>query len=691
MTTYVKPEPASLDGFGSHLFTGNNAAKFLASQGLKLEDLTNPSWVKDPAKADKIAAAVLEWAVSLGANTFCHWFQPMASCFRHGQSAQVQTSFFEFDGNMTPVWKLRGKDLLHGETDGSSYPNGGMRATHTAGAYLTIDPKSPIFLRGDSIFIPACFVAYTGQALDEKTPLHRATSAMSNECKKLFGLMNFDIEGAVCNIGLEQELFFVPRDKYYQRQDLQFTGRTVMGKMCARGQEGCDHYMAPINTNGPVLKCMQEIQSECYKLGIPLRTRHREVAPNQYEFAPMFGSVWSQIDQNLMAMQIVEEVAAKHGLAALFQEKPFKGVNGSGKHNNWSISTLCGAQLLNPGDLMEKSGNAELFPLVMACVVSAIDKYGDLMRLSIAAPGNDFRLGAMEAPPSVISTHLGSQMTEFLEKYKNGEIAEYKPATFPINLGVDYLPTLHAPAEDRNRTSPFPYGGHRFEFRAVGSSQNVSMVNTVLCTMCAEQFKIASGMIAEGMTPVAVTQKLLNNHWRAIFNGNGYDAAWPAEADKLGLSHIDSCIDAICTMTAEKNVALFTSNGVFTAEECTARQEVMLDLYITTVETEVLSMISMMQESVIPDAKRASVDTADLVKGVQTLKEAWHKIEAIGDTKTKAAACRVLRLDTMNEVRDTCDAAEEVIPADQWSMASYKELLFLDTHANPMSVPTEAI
>jgi glutamine synthetase len=680
-STYTKPEPASFDGFGDNLFNGQTAAPYLARQGLKLDDLTNPSWVKDSAKADKIAAAVLEWAVANGASTFCHWFQPMAASFRHGQSAQVQTSFFEFDSNMVPVWKLRGKDLLHGETDGSSFPNGGMRATHTAGAYLTIDPKSPIFLRGDAIFIPACFIAYTGQALDEKTPLHRATSAMSNECKKLFGLMGFDIDGAVCNIGLEQELFFVPREKFYERQDLQFTGRTIMGKMPARGQEGCDHYMGPINIEMPAMACMKEIQVECYKLGIPLRTRHREVAPGQYEFAPMFGSVWSQTDQNLMVMQIIEEVSAKHGLAALFQEKPFDGINGSGKHNNWSISTNCGAQLLNPEDLMEKSGNAELFPLVMACIVSAVDKYGDLMRLSIASPGNDFRLGAMEAPPSVISTYLGTQLTEYLENYKNGKVEEYKPSTTAIDLGVDYLPTLHAPAEDRNRTSPFPYGGHRFEFRAVGSSQNVSMVNTVLCTMCAEQFKIASGMIAGGMTPVATTQKLLNDHWRAIFNGDGYDVNWPAQADKLGLFRFDSGVDAICQFTKEKNVALFTSNGVLTAEECTARQEVMLDLYITTVETECLTMQSMMLESVIPDAKKASLDPAGLVAGVQTLKDGLAKVHAKKTTAEKAAECRVLRMDTMLEVRAVCDDIETNVPAEMWSMASYKEMLFLDTHA----------
>jgi len=381
-----------------------------------------------------------------------------------------------------------------------------------------------------------------------------------------------------------------------------------------------------------------------------------------------------------MAMQIVEEVAAKHGLAALFQEKPFAGINGSGKHNNWSISTLCGAQLLNPGDLSKKSGSTELFPLVMACIVSGIDKYGDLMRLSIATPGNDFRLGACEAPPAVMSTHLGPQMTEYLAKYKAGEVSEYKPKTTPIDLGVDYLPVVIAPAEDRNRTSPFPYGGHRFEFRAVGSAQNVSMVNTVLCTMCAEQFKVAADMISGGMKPTEVTQKLLNEHWRVIFNGDGYDPAWPGQADKLGLFRFDSGVDAIRQLTAEKNIALFAGNGVFTPEECEAREEILLGEYIGTVEMEVECMISMMLQKVIPACKKADVSTDALAGGVVTLQAAVKTIHDTKATADKAALCRTLRLETMVAVRVFCDDAEAVVPSDIWPLATYENLLFLDTH-----------
>ena len=427
------------------MFKGKIADKYLKKEGLSSKDLDDYSWINDSAKPDKIAKAMMAWALDKGASSFCHWFQPMAATMRHGNTGQVQMSMLEYNSDGTPTFELKGKHILFGETDGSSYPNGGMRATHTAGGYLCIDPSSPVFLRDDCMFIPACFVSYAGKALDEKTPLHRAHQAMSKQGARLFKHLGFEVTGMVNNIGLEQELFFIPREAYERRMDLQFTGRTVLGKMPARGQEGCDHYMAPINVHGPAMACMKEIQEQCYKLGIPLKTRHREVAPNQYEFAPLFGSVITQTDQNLVVMQICEEVAAKHGLAALLQEKPFAGVNGSGKHNNWSISTLCGAQLLNPGDLTKRSGNPELFPIVMSALVAAVDEYGDLMRLAIASPGNDFRLGAMEAPPSVISTYLGTQMTAYLKDFMEGNVYEYQPSTSPIDLGVDIMPIVHAP------------------------------------------------------------------------------------------------------------------------------------------------------------------------------------------------------------------------------------------------------
>jgi len=672
----------TLDGYGENVFRGAVAEPYLKENGLKLAELESGSWVKSPDKADQMAKAVLGWATDRGASSFCHWFQPCAATYRHGQTGQVQLAMFEFDKTGKPIWDFKGKDLLRGETDGSSYPNGGLRATHTAGGYLTIDPESPIFLRGDAIFVPACFVSFKGYSLDEKLPLKRAVQAMSKQGARLFKLMNFNVEGMVNNIGLEQELFLIPRDAYYKRPDLQMTGRTVMGKLPGRGQEGCDHYMAPIHTLGPAMACMKEIQEECYKLGIPLKTRHREVAPNQYEFAPLFGSVVTQTDQNLVVMQIMEEVANKHGLAALLIEKPFAGVNGSGKHNNWSISTKCGAQLYNPGDLTKKSGNSELFPVVMAATVSAIDKFGDLMRMAIASPGNDFRLGAMEAPPAVLSTYLGEQMTKYLEEFMSGDVKEYVPKTTVIPLGVEDLPTIEVPAEDRNRTSPFPYGGHRFEFRAVGSSQNVSLVNTVLNAMMAKQFAAISDRVEAGETPVGVAQDLLKQHFKCVYNGNGYDPAWPDTAVEKGVTRIDSGVDAIDTLKLDKNVDLFTSMGIFTADEVDGRRCILLELYVGVVEMEALTMIDMMNQHVIPSAKAAGMDLAALQAAVKAVQDGIAAVHAGSDESDKAAKARVLRLETMIAARKVCDETEALCPASLWTLATYQQLFFMDMNEN---------
>ena len=357
--------------YGRGLFKGSVAAPYLEAVGLPAYTLQGTLWAKKPAVADLVAKAVLMWARDNGASAYCHWFQPLASSgVRHGMSGQVQNLMYHFDKDGSLVWEFTGSNLLKSETDGSSYPNGGLRQTSQAGAYLSIDPTSPIFLRGDCIFIPACLIAWTGMPLDEKTPLLRSVDALSKHGKKLLSQLGFEVSGLVSNIGLEQEFFLIPREAYLKRPDLMMTGRTVLGKMSARGQEMSDHYMSPISTTSPALACMMEIQDQCYKIGIPLRTRHREVAPNQYEFAPLYGFVTTQIDQNLMVMQIIEEVAAKHNLAALFQEKPFQGVNGSGKHNNWSIGTKDGkTNLLNVGELAKNSGNADIFPIIMACLV----------------------------------------------------------------------------------------------------------------------------------------------------------------------------------------------------------------------------------------------------------------------------------------------------------------------------------
>lgn len=605
-----------------------------------------------------------------------------SSGVRHGLTGQVQNMMLEFDSNMEIKQDFKGKTLIKGETDGSSYPNGGLRGTHQAGGYLAVDTSSPIFCRGDTIFIPSAFVSYYGAALDEKTPLLRANAALDREAGRLFSKLGLDVSsGIITNIGLEQEIFLIPRDEYYRRPDLQMTGRTIMGKDAPRGQEMCDHYMAPLSSATAALACMQEIQDECWRLGIPLKTRHREVAPNQFEFAPLFGTNTTQIDQNIMVMQIIEETAAKHGLAALLQEKPFNNVNGSGKHNNWSIATRAGVQVFDPEAVLKATGNEFAFPVIMAAVVAAVDEHGDLMRMAITSPGNDFRLGACEAPPAIVSTYLGDDMTSYLESFVAGSAKEYIAKKKTLDLGTREVLPFQVPAEDRNRTSPFPYGGARFEFRAVGSSQNVSLVNTVLNTITAEKFGEFADKIDAGADPADVAREALKKHWKVIFNGNNYDPANQQMLTDRGVWRIDSGVEAIAQLTTEKNVALFGKMGVFTSEELTARQDVLHDHYTGTVEMEALCMIDMINQHIIPSCKNAGMGSIpDLEASIAKLKAGLKAVHAADTSMDKAQAARVLRLETMIEVREICDATEEIIPADLWTLATYKELLFLDQH-----------
>jgi glutamine synthetase len=670
-----------LEGYGENLFKGAVADKYLSKVGLPPGTIEKGEWIKCPATADKVAAGVVDWASERGASVFCHWFQPLGSSgVRHGGTAQVHNAFFNFDANGQPEWDLKGKDLLQGESDGSSYNTGGLRATHTAGGYITIDPTSPMFLRGDTVFVPGGFTTWSGHSICEKIPAMRSVTALNTHGKRLLKVLGYEVPGLQSNIGLEQEFFLVPRGAYQRRPDLQLAGRTLTGKDAPRGQEMCDHYMGPPSEGtNQALECMRELQEECYKLGIPLKTRHREVAPNQYEHAPYFGTMTTQIDQNLMVMQILEEVATRHGLAALLQEKPFNNINGSGKHNNWSIGTTDGIGLLNVGQLAKASGSGDIFPVIMAAIVKALDQHGDLLRMAIASPGNDFRLGACEAPPAIVSTYLGNDLTTFLDAYRKGKHAAYKPGNREIDTGVPEMNLVKVPAEDRNRTSPFPYGGHRFEFRAVGSAQNVSLVNTCLNTICANAFKEFADAIEGGKKPQAVAAEALNNHWRVIFNGDNYDTEMQQKLTDDGVWRIDSGIDAIVRYTAPKNVELFSAMGIFTAEDCAARQTILLEHYVGTVEIEALTMIDMLNQHIIPSVQRAGVGGLDELKAaVGTLQKAVAGIHAEEDEVAKANLARHLRLETMVELRAHADAAEAVVPADLWTLATYAELLFLD-------------
>jgi len=650
--------------------------QYLKKHGLSAATLEDPTW---PSKhADGVAAAIMDWGMDNNATVFTHWFQPLgANAVRHGMTGQVHNNMMTFAKDGQPQFKFSGKELLRGETDGSSYPSGGLRATHTAGGYTVVDATSPIFMRGDTIFIPTIFMSWTGFALDEKIPLLRSCEALDREGKRLLKNLGLDAKGVQPNIGLEQEFFFVPRDAYARRLDLQMTGRTVIGKQAPRGQEMCDHYMAAINQFA--LEAMAEIQRQCYELGIPLRTRHREVAPNQYEFAPMFGYATSQIDQNLMVMQIAEEVSAKYGLACLMQEKPFQGVNGSGKHNNWSMGTTDGANLLNPTQINDACKNPEAFNASISSIMAAVDKHGDHMRMAIACPGNDFRLGACEAPPAIISTYLGESLSKHLEQYIAGGDAAYIPKEATLSAGISNIAPFTVPVEDRNRTSPFPYGGHRFEFRAVGSSQNVSMVNTVLNTITAEAFAEFSTELEAGKSVKDVAVPLIKKHWRVVFNGNGYSEDWPTEATKRGIWRIDSAVESMRHIGSEKNVAMFEKMGVMNKAELEARKDVMYTHYTGMVEMECLSMIDMMVQQIIPAMQGANLDTAALVAGAKKLQTGLAAVHHEEDGFKKADLARNLRLETMMEVREICDSAEAICPANMWPIATYKELLFLDS------------
>ena len=605
-----------------------------------------------------------------------------ASGVRHGGTGQVHNMMLKFDENGEVQQDFKGKTLIKGETDGSSFPNGGLRGTHQAGGYLAVDTSSPILCRGDTIFIPSAFVSYNGDSLDEKTPLLRSNAALDREGQRLLGHLGMDTSSGIqSNIGLEQEIFLIPRDEYYRRPDLQLTGRTIMGKNAPRGQEMCDHYMAPLSSSTAALACMQEIQDEAWRLGIPLKTRHREVAPNQFEFAPLYGINTTQIDQNVMVMQIIEETAAKHGLAALLQEKPFNDINGSGKHNNWSIATGDGVNALDPDAVLEASGNNEAFPVIMAAIVAAVDEHGDLMRMAISSPGNDFRLGACEAPPAIVSTYLGDDMTKYLEEFMNGNDARYEPKKKTLDLGTREVLPFQVPAEDRNRTSPFPYGGARFEFRAVGSAQNVSLVNCVLNTITAEKFAEFSGRIEAGESPAAVAREALKKHWKVIFNGDNYDLDNQQMLTDSGVWRIDSGVEAIATLTSDKNIALFEKMNVFTNNELEARQNVLHDHYTGTVEMEALCMVDMLNQHVIPSVTAAGTGPlGELETSVTTLKDAISAIHAADTSLEKARLARILRLETMIDIRAICDEAEETVPAELWTLATYKELLFLDSH-----------
>ncbi len=649
--------------------------------------------------ANVVANAMKDWAVELGATHFTHWFQPLT-----GITAEKHDSFITPTGSGKVIMDFSGKELIKGEPDASSFPSGGLRATFEARGYTAWDPTSYAFVKDGSLFIPTVFCSYGGEALDKKTPLLHSMEAISDQAMrilKLFG--NTTARRVNTTVGPEQEYFLVDKEYFDKRKDLFFCGRTLFGAMPPKGQEMDDHYFGTIKPR--VAAYMKDLDEELWKLGILAKTKHNEVAPAQHELAPIFTTTNIATDHNQLTMEIMKKVAAKHGLVCLLHEKPFAGVNGSGKHNNWSISTDTGVNLLDPGKTPYE--NAQ-FLLFLVAVIKAIDEYQDLLRISVSSAGNDHRLGANEAPPAVVSMFLGDELQAILEALESGKSYDGSEKK-TMEIGVHVLPSFPKDTTDRNRTSPFAFTGNKFEFRMLGSAQSISDPNIVLNTIVAEELKQFADELenAKDFTKSLneLIRKTIKEHKKIIFNGNGYSDEWIAEAEKRGLLNYKTTVDALPHFVDKKNVELFTSHNVFTETEMRSRLEILYETYSKTVNIEALTMIDMMKKQIIPAvsdytaflagniaAKKAvseSVNTdaeselltklsnelSELYKKEKVLEEAEAKENSV-DAYETAVYYRDKVFGAMQDLRETVDKIEPDVASDFWPVPTYSELLF---------------
>ena len=653
----------------------------------------------DITVANVVANAMKDWAVELGCTHYTHWFQPMT-----GVTAEKHDSFIQPNGDGV-IMEFSGKELIKGEPDASSFPSGGIRATFEARGYTTWDPTSPAFVRDATLYIPTAFCSYTGEVLDKKTPLLRSMERLSTEAVRILHLLGkTDVTRVATTVGPEQEYFLVDKELYEQRVDLKLCGRTLFGAKAPKGQELEDHYFGSIKTR--VAAYMKDLDEELWKLGILAKTKHNEVAPAQHELAPIFNTSNIATDHNELTMEVMQKVAERHGLVCLLHEKPFKGVNGSGKHNNWSISTNTGENLLSPGKNPE---NNTQFLLFLAAIVKAVDEYQDLLRITVASAGNDHRLGANEAPPAIISMYLGDDLGALVESIIEGkDFKSHKAAK--METGVDVLADFKKDKSDRNRTSPFAFTGNKFEFRALGSSLNIACPNYMLNTMVAEELsqfydalKDADDLDAAIKTLIRET---LTAHRRIIFNGDNYSDEWVAEAEKRGLLNLKSLPEALSHFMDEKNVTLFTKNNIVSREEMHARYEIDLETYSKQLNIEALTMVDMAKKNITPAVSayvRELTDTAlakrmlsesisvkvesDLVASLaekqaqfvvltNELEEATAKAALIEDNQEKAYAYRNEVFAKMEALRELGDNMEAETAADYWPYPSYTDLLF---------------
>ena len=650
----------------------------------------------DSSIANCVADAMKAWAIEKGATHYTHWFQPLT-----GTASEKHEAFISPEGPGKVLMEFSGKELIKGETDASSFPTGGLRATFEARGYTAWDPASYAFVKDGSLFIPTAFCSYYGDALDTKTPLLRSLDAISQQALRILRLFGDNETTRVsAEIGAEQEYFLIDRKTFEKRSDLFYTGRTLFGAKAPKGQELDDHYFGAIKPR--VRQFMQELDEELWKLGITAKTRHNEAAPAQHELAPIYTSTNLGVDQNILIMELMKKIADRHGLVCLLHEKPFEGVNGSGKHNNWSISAG-GKSLFDPGKTPAENHR---FLLLLAAVIKAVDDYQDLLRLSVASAGNDHRLGGYEAPPAIVSMFVGEELEAIIDSIISGN--RYNDAGRQVmNLGIPTIPVFRKDTTDRNRTSPFAYTGKKFEFRMPGSSQNVAMPNIVINTAVAEslrQFADRLEAAADFKSELALLlRETYTAHRRILFDGNGYSAQWVAEAERRGLANIDNAPDSFAVMTAPKNIALFERHGVMSETELRSREEILLENYSKIVNIEALTMIEMASRQIIPAVSLYTGKLADVINakerfgadrtvereiimklsGLNTqaynclaaLKEAEEATASIKEPRALACHYRDVVLPAMADLREYVDAMETITPSTDWPMPNYGDIM----------------
>ncbi len=648
--------------------------------------------------ANIVANAMKDWAIEQGATHFTHWFQPMT-----GITAEKHDSFISPNGDGGVIMEFSGKELVRGESDASSFPSGGLRSTFEARGYTAWDPTSYAFIKDTVLYIPTAFCSYGGEALDMKTPLLRSMEAISRQALRVLKLFGYDGPAPVTTVGSEQEYFLVDQGMVDAREDLLLTGRTLLGAKPPKGQELDDHYYGIIKPR--VQAFMQELNDELWELGILAKTEHNEVAPAQHELAPIFTTANIAADHNQLTMELMQKIAHRHGMVCLLHEKPFSWVNGSGKHDNWSIATRDGVNLLDPGTTPFE--NAQ-FLLFLCAVIKAVDEYQDLLRISVATAGNDHRLGANEAPPAVMSLFLGDELTEVLEAIEHdapygGHDEEQ------IKIGVDVLPRFPKDSTDRNRTSPFAFTGNKFEFRSPGSSQSIAKPNIVINTAVAESLKQFADELesAEDFTAALhdLIQRTIKAHKRILFNGNGYDNHWPQEAERRGLMNLKTTPEALAHLLDEKNVKLFESHGVFSAAELRSRYEILLQNYVHIIHIEAQTLMDMVSRNILPavsafsaklcDNARVKGDVAGVACGYEkarcrelsrltdeiyaicsTLGEALHHADSAEDSLERAMRYKDDVVGAMTALRAACDACEAMTPASEWPYPSMIDILY---------------